>query len=121
MGEADAQMLKTAPEYTLSDYYLGVPTELIEIDVALKDGDTITLGNTTVYAIHTPGHSKGAMTYQFEVTDGVDTYTALLCGGTGFNSLNKDFMRETGENWPAFTADLEKRYRKMIEEEEHVL
>ena len=66
--------------------------ETFEPDILLNDGDTITLGNTTVTAVATPGHTPGAMSYFFDVTDGENTYRAGLHGGMGINTLCREFL-----------------------------
>lgn len=48
----------------------------------LRDGDEITLGNVTVRAFSTPGHTPGCMTYVFPVTDCQKRHTAVMMGGT---------------------------------------
>ena len=48
-------------------------TETFEPDVLLNDGDRIKLGNTEITALATPGHTAGAMSYFFDVTDGQET------------------------------------------------
>ena len=66
--------------------------EVFEPDILLLDGDEITLGTTTVRAVATPGHTPGAMSYFFNVTDGDVTYTAGLHGGMGINTLCREFL-----------------------------
>ena len=54
-------------------------------DVALEDGAELTFGACRLKAFHTPGHTKGCMTYQ--VGDRLFTGDALLirgCGRTDF-------------------------------------
>ena len=42
--------------------WLGVPTpDAVEIDVAAKDGDTLTVGATEIHVLHTPGHTQGSI------------------------------------------------------------
>ena len=65
----------------------------------MKDGQEVWLGNTCVKAIHTPGHSQGAMTYLFNVMEQEREYQAVLCGGTGFNTLNLEFMEQHQIDW----------------------
>ena len=67
-------------------------TETFEPDILLSDGDLIRLGNTTVRAVATPGHTPGAMSYFFDVTDGEKTFRAGLHGGMGLNTLSRDFL-----------------------------
>lgn len=37
-----------------------------KIDTVIKDGETITLGNSSIKAIHTPGHSSDSISYLLE-------------------------------------------------------
>lgn len=53
------------------------------IDVALKDGDTYSLGAAKLLCFDTPGHTKGHVTYYFEDSKALfpgDTLFALGCG-----------------------------------------
>ena len=63
-----------------------------EPDVLLDDGDTITLGGTTLTAVATPGHTPGAMSFFFDVKDGNDAFRVGLHGGAGLNTLNRAFL-----------------------------
>lgn len=71
---------------------LGVHLETFEPDVLLHDGDIISLGNTQIKAIATPGHTPGAMSYLFDVYSGDRTLTAGLHGGAGTNSMTGEFL-----------------------------
>ena len=66
--------------------------ETFEPDVLISDGDEIKLGNTTIRAVATPGHTPGATSYFFDVTDGKDVFRAGLHGGMGINTLCKEFL-----------------------------
>lgn len=52
------------------------------IDHYLQDGDTITLGDKTIYAYGTPGHTPGCLSYIFPVKEDGDIHMAALWGGT---------------------------------------
>lgn len=67
-----------------------------EPDVILDDGDRIALGNTVITARSTPGHTSGAMSYFFDVTDGERTYRAALHGGMGLNTFAREFLNSYG-------------------------
>jgi glyoxylase-like metal-dependent hydrolase (beta-lactamase superfamily II) len=42
--------------------WLGMPTpESAAIDVAARDGDTLTLGPAEFHVLHTPGHTQGSL------------------------------------------------------------
>ena len=66
--------------------------ETFEPDILLSDGDEIKLGNTTVRAVATPGHTPGAMSYIFNISGDFESYTAGLHGGMGMNTLCKEFL-----------------------------
>lgn len=68
--------------------------ETFEPDILLKDGDEVALGNTVVRAVATPGHTEGARSYFFDVTDGKETFRAGLHGGAGLNTLSKEFLNK---------------------------
>lgn len=61
-------------------------------DIAVKDGDTLTLGDTTVTLYLTPGHTKGTLSPVFDVKAGGRTHRAMLWGGTSFN-FGRDMER----------------------------
>lgn len=75
---------------------LDLELEEFEADVLVNDGDTITLGNTTLTAIATPGHTPGAMSYLFEAEQDGQKLTACIHGGAGLNSLKKSFLDQYG-------------------------
>ena len=68
--------------------------EAFEPDVLIDDGDVIQLGNTEIKCVATPGHTPGAMSYFFNVTDGTETYRAGLHGGMGINTLSSEFLNQ---------------------------
>ena len=60
----------------------GVPKR----DMAIgQEGSKITLGDTTVSVIATPGHTPGTLSFIFPVKDGGRTLTVAYNGGTAFN------------------------------------
>ncbi len=71
-------------------------TETFQPDILLQDGDTLTLGNTTVRCMATPGHTPGAMSYFFNATDGEQSCRCGLCGGTGINTMCRQFLDSYG-------------------------
>jgi metallo-beta-lactamase class B len=78
MGAADwdatLQRAGTAPG--------GVPKRDVVVGA---QGQRITLGDTTVAVIATPGHTPGTLSYIFPVKDGGRTLTVAYSGGTAFN------------------------------------
>lgn len=63
------------------------PQEPINADVLVADGDIISLGNTKIKVMHTPGHTSGSVCYI--VDDSIfcgDTVFKLSCGRTDLPS-----------------------------------
>lgn len=58
-------------------------------DILLKDGDTLTLGNTTMTFLETPGHTKGTVSLFFDTRENGITYRVGMFGGAGANTLAK--------------------------------
>lgn len=52
------------------------------VDHYLQDGDTITLGDKTIYVYSTPGHTPGCLSYMFPVNESGEEHMAALWGGT---------------------------------------
>jgi metallo-beta-lactamase class B len=77
MGEADWESTLARSEYPG-----GVPTRDIGVG---PDGLTLTLGDTTVDVIATPGHTPGTLSYLFDVHEDGRTLTVMYAGGTAFN------------------------------------
>jgi metallo-beta-lactamase class B len=48
------------------------------VDRILHDGDTVTLGGTTLVAHLTPGHTRGGTTWTMKVTEGGKTYDVMF-------------------------------------------
>ncbi len=61
-------------------------------DVYLNDGDIISLGNTEILVLATPGHTEGTASFFWNVTENGKTYRAGMFGGAGTNQLKKAFM-----------------------------
>jgi len=66
------------------------------IDRVLHDGDTVTLGGTTLTAHLTPGHTKGCTTWTFKTAENGKTYDVVVVGSLSLNAAN------LGEN-PGYT------------------
>ena len=89
--------------------------EAFEPDVALRDGDTIELGNVCIKAIHTPGHTPGAMSYFFDLEENGRVIRAGTLGGVGTNSLRKKFLDKY--NLPySYRDDFENSMKKIRNE-----
>jgi metallo-beta-lactamase class B len=78
MNENDAPVLADGGQ---SDYVFGHkgPTfAAVKADVLLRKNDTIKNGGMKRVALHTPGHTKGATSFLFDVRDDSGTYKVLV-------------------------------------------
>jgi metallo-beta-lactamase class B len=104
-----------------SDYLLSGQKALhyrpAKVDVVLKDGDVITLGNVSLTAIRTPGHTPGCATYTMTVTEGGKSYKVVFPGSTTVNPGTRlvknpsyagiaDDYRKTFDRLNALTPDI---------------
>jgi len=56
------------------------------IDRTLKDGEQVKLGDMTLTALLTPGHTNGCTTWTFKAQEGGRTYDVLIIGSVGVNN-----------------------------------
>jgi metallo-beta-lactamase class B len=59
------------------------PARAPKRDMVVKEGDTLTLGNTTLKLYKMPGHTPGSVSAEFTVYDGGKPYKAFMFGGPG--------------------------------------
>jgi metallo-beta-lactamase class B len=79
-----ARVLLTAPDWDMLERNTqSWPKPKRDMDV--KDGQTLTLGDTTLTFVHTFGHTPGTMSTIVPVKDNGKPHVAALWGGTGFN------------------------------------
>ena len=96
LGAADIEVLETRPELSWGPEYGVAFCETFAVDIPLNDGDVISLGNTSVTCVATPGHTPGAMSFFFDVEEGGRTYTAASHGGPGLNTLTDEYLAKYG-------------------------
>jgi len=65
-------------------------------DIAVKDGDELTLGNTTIRFMETPGHTKGCISLFFDTKEGDKVYRVGTFGGAGANTLVRPYFDYEG-------------------------
>jgi metallo-beta-lactamase class B len=56
------------------------------VDRTLHDGEQVKLGDMTLTALLTPGHTNGCTTWTFKVQDGGRSYDVLIIGSMGVNN-----------------------------------
>jgi metallo-beta-lactamase class B len=80
MGAPDWEMI----ERSQNQYPNGKPKR----DIVAQDGQKITLGDTSVTLVSTPGHTPGTTSMIFQVKDNGKPITVAYNGGTAFNFPN---------------------------------
>jgi len=78
----------------------GVPKRDITVG---PEGTKITLGDTTVTIVHTPGHTPGTLSYVFPVKDAGRTVMVAYSGGTLTGAFGTDASR-----WDEYIASQKK-------------
>lgn len=117
LGEGDAKMFRERPELSLNDH-CGCPYfENFVPDRTMKDGDIITLGNTSIRIAETPGHSDGVISFFTEVEENGIRLIAGMHGGAGMNTLCRPFIRKHhNEHCRAdFLGGLQKVYKEHVD------
>jgi metallo-beta-lactamase class B len=71
-------------EQSVNQYPNGKPKR----DLVATDGEKVTLGDTSVTLIATPGHTPGTLSMLFTVQDHGKPLTVAYSGGTAFNFVN---------------------------------
>jgi metallo-beta-lactamase class B len=76
------------------------------IDRILHDGDTVSLGGTTLVAHLTAGHTPGCTTWTMKIADGGKTYDVVIMGGSGAGGVKL----VDNLDYPKIREDFEKGY-----------
>jgi len=97
MGEDDAFILTERPELSWAPEYGVEFHESFALDIPLRDGQTLTVGNVEIECVHIPGHTPGSMSYFFSVAEHED-YTVGIHGGPGLNTLTEEYLAKYGRS-----------------------
>lgn len=93
-GDEDAVRGKNDLQWTRE---FNMPFEVaFEPDVILHDGDRLAIGNREFLFLSTPGHTRGVLTFFFNVTDRGREYRAGMFGGAGLNSMALAYLDKYG-------------------------
>ena len=96
-----------------SNWYSVIPAENAfagvrpQIDIELNDRQTITLGDTSIFLVLTPGHTPGCLSMIVPVTDHGEKHHVAIWGGTGTPAnLEMNYLYLSAVNYFAqYTAD----------------
>jgi metallo-beta-lactamase class B len=80
----------------------------VAVDRILKDGDTVTLGGTTLTAHLTPGHTMGNTTWTLKVKEGGRTYDVVFAGSA---SINPGVDLARSPKYPDIAADYARTFK----------
>ena len=78
------------------------------VDRVLHDGDTVTLGGTTLVAHWTPGHTKGCTTWTMKVQESGKTYDVVIVGSP---NVNEGYKLVNNAVYPEIATDYEHAFR----------
>jgi len=92
------------------DFYFGDkgPFPPIQADRILHDGDTVTLGGTTLTAHLTPGHTMGNTTWTMKAKEGDRTYDVVFAAST---SILPRVSLTNNPKYPEIAEDYAKAFR----------
>jgi metallo-beta-lactamase class B len=95
-----------------TDFHYGSdPTALYpptKVDRVLHDGDVVKLGDATLTAHLTPGHTKGCTTWTMKVTDGSKTRDVVIIGSP---NVNPGYKLVGNTAYPRIAEDFEQTFR----------
>ena len=106
----DAEMISQRPDLMFMGHLeMGWP--IIQVDREIEDGDVISLGNTKIECLLTPGHTDGTMSFIFHMKCDEEEHCAALFGGVGLITLKRDYLLDnfgTLENREKYLKSLDK-------------
>ena len=82
-----------------------LPFPPVVADVAVEDGATVELGGVTLVAHHTPGHTRGNLTWTLRVQDGGRTLDVVIAGSMSAPGYT---LSGPGQSYPGIDADYAK-------------
>lgn len=80
-----ARVIMGAPDWDAIIKANNMPGGVPKRDMVASDGQKLTLGDTTITIIQTPGHTMGTLSYLIPVKDNGKPLTVAYSGGMGFN------------------------------------
>lgn len=99
MGEPDWDHILTWPQ-------IGTPAPIPNKGRGILDGDTLTLGDTTVRFVATPGHTPGTISSLIPLKDGENEHLGAYWGGPSMSFLEPDALEQyIGSSYRLESAD----------------
>lgn len=88
---------------TIADFHF----EPAKVDRVIRDGDTVTLGDVSLKALKTAGHTRGTTTWVTQVTDGDRRFSVVFPDGT---SVNPGYRLVENPSYPGIADDYRKTF-----------
>jgi metallo-beta-lactamase class B len=77
------------------------------VDRVLHDGDKVTLGEATLVAHLTPGHTRGCTTWTMKATDAGKAYDVVIVGSP---NVNAGYQLVANKEYPEIASDFTKSF-----------
>jgi metallo-beta-lactamase class B len=106
--DADVSVVESGGK---TDFHYGVDTAdypVAKVDRVLHDGDEVKLGDATLVAHLTPGHTKGCTTWTLKVTENGRVYNVVIVGSP---NVNPGFRLVNNAKYPQIASDYERTFR----------
>ena len=81
--------------------------EPVKVDRVIHDGEKVTLGDVTLTAHKTAGHTRGTTTWVTSVVDSGRTYTVVFADGT---SVNPGYRLVKNPSYPGIADDYKRTF-----------
>ena len=105
-----AKVVMGGPDWDSVEKQADMPGGKPKRDIVATDGQKITLGDTTVTLVSTPGHTPGTTSFLFTVKDNGKPMTVAYSGGTALQLIYKDTEKLT------IYADTQSKFARMAEQ-----
>jgi len=103
--EGDDQVLARGGE---GQYFYKDHWNPVRVDRVLHDGDTVTLGEATLTAHLTPGHTRGCTTWTLKAKDKSKNYDVVIVGSP---NVNAGFQLVQNADYPQIADDFARTFR----------
>jgi len=103
--EGDAQVIASGGK---GQYLYKETWKPCAVDRVLKDGDTVTLGEATLTARLTPGHTRGCTTWTMQAADGGKLWNVVIIGSP---NVNPGYQLAANRDYPEIADDFARTFR----------
>ena len=84
------------------------PWKPCQVDRVLQDGEKVTLGEATLTAVLTPGHTRGCTTWTMQAQDAGKTYQVVIIGSP---NVNPGYILVGNSAYPEIAEDFASTFR----------